>query len=79
MQIGDLLGDKQSSSFASEIANKLTQPFWLHEQEGTSLQAIFVSLNSNLKALVFQHLRQNSNIACIVAESWPADMQQVCF
>ena len=76
LQVGDQMGDKHSGAFARAVANKLRTCTWTDKQE---LESMFiVSLNSNLKGLIFKHLAAYEGMIRDVARSWPLTMQLVC-
>ena len=81
LQIGDQLGDNQSSAFAEQMATKLREANWQDTDECDTLQALFLSLNSNLRGVVVQQVLRDYSRFCAVAaaEHWPRAMQLVCF
>lgn len=75
--MGDQLGDKDSSVFASEMAKKLLRTVWTGSQLNDDLKDAFLELNLNLKGLVIQKMGVTTNIMTGVVKKWPHAMQQV--
>ena len=80
MQIGDLLGDKESYAFAKEMASKLDKNVyrWTGNDECEDLKDAFLALNPNLKGIVVQSMDHRSDLIDDVAKNWPLPMQNVC-
>lgn len=81
MQAGDQAGDNHATAFAKAMAKNLpkmlAQTTLSHCEECEQLKTAFFSLNSNLRALVYQQLRDWRDAIKTPAEQWPTDVQHV--
>lgn len=82
LQIGDRLGDNQISHFAFEMAKRIDDSTWCNSDKSSSLEIAFLELNSNVRGLVFETLREQYKwlyeLFSVVVNRWPPDMQLVC-
>ena len=79
LQVGDQLGDTDSSAFALALAKKLRENKWDDGKKKESAQICLQSLTSNVKSLVFQQVGRGCEVIHDIIGSWPLAMQHVRF
>lgn len=79
LQIGDQLGDTAIETFAREMAKMLHENNWTDFSKTESVLNALMSLNSNIKSLVFLEYGKNYGDMRHIVQHWPLAMQLVRF
>lgn len=79
LQIGDQLGDQESSAFAKVMSEKLEEADWSDPEQAALLQSHILSMNSNLQAQVLLANTNSGHSFWTSFEQWPMALQHVRF